>query len=238
MIDETLPVDFAQLLARLGLSSGASAEALERRERDEARARCAAWREAQAAVLPPWGEFARWDHATWASSLDARLRARIGAWEAFRAVDGGVVAPGGAVFVVGPSGAGKSTGVFAALSAQVRSLRREVDDARTFRSGPSVAWATEAALVREQGERQSTLYRRCAAAGVLVLDEVGAGGGHVAQVGQSPVIFSLLAERYDRGAVTSITSGMPLRALAAKYGTGCARRMADRALVIDLFTGV
>lgn len=229
--------DFAGLVASLRLDQNEAGQAIKEREQAESAARMREWRQEVIAAVPNW-PWARWENKAWSSNLHSTIRRELEAWEPFHLQDGRITT-GESMVLCGPSGCGKSTGIYAALSAAVKKVRHAVEtQGQPFRGWGQVAWITEAQLVLEASQRKTDLFRRASSATVLVLDELGLANGHVAPVGQSPVVMALLAERYDRGAATIATSGVPQRVLAEKYGTGAVRRLTHRAKVVDVFTSV
>ncbi len=226
--------DFAALVASLALDQNEAGHAIKEREHAENAARMREWRQEVIAAVPNW-PWARWDNDSWLSNVHATIRRELETWAPFRLVDGRITT-GESVVLCGPSGCGKSTGVYAALSAAVKKVRHAVEtQGQPFRGWGQVVWATESQLVCEASQRKTDLFRRASSATVLVLDELGLANGHVAPVGQSPIVMALLSERYDRGAATIATSGVPQRVLAEKYGTGAVRRLTHRAKVVDVF---
>ena len=228
--------DFAGLVASLKLDQGETGQAIREREQAEDVARMREWRQEVIATVPNW-PWAQWGNKPWADNVHFLIQSELKKWAPMRLADGRIT-PGDGMVLCGPSGCGKSTGIYAALSAAIKEIRTSVEQGGPFRGWGQVMWVTEAQLVLEASQRRSDLFRKSSSAGVLVLDELGLANGHVAPVGQSPVVMALLAERYDRGAATIATSGVPQRVLAEKYGTGAVRRLTHRAKVIDLFTQV
>jgi hypothetical protein len=225
--------DFAGFIRGLQLDTG-QPERADERERDARGAQLAEWRRVTAGGLPDWA-WANWANEAWTRRLSPRVREALGSWKPFEFVGGGWRI-GEARLVIGPSGCGKSSGVFASLSAASRAARlAAVASGKAFGSPPSLVWVSEESLVHEQAERKSELFRKAETAGLLVIDELGIGGGHVSQVGQSPVVAAILGRRYDAGRNTIATSGVSQRVLADRYGAGVIRRLGHGSVIADLF---
>lgn len=225
--------DFAGFIRGLQLDSGQPDRADER-ERDANAAKLAEWRKATAGGLPAW-EWANWANDAWTSRLWPRTRAALEPWKPFTFADGAFVV-GGARLVIGPSGCGKSSSVFAALSAASKAARlAAMASGVAFGTPPTLVWASEESLVREQSARKDGLFFAAESADILVIDELGTAGGHVSQVGQSPVVAAILGRRYDAGRNTIATSGLSRVEIAERYGAGTLRRLMHGAEIVDLF---
>jgi len=228
--------DFEGFIRGLNLDTG-QPERADQRERDANEARLAEWRRVTAGGLPDWA-WASWMNEAWTRRLSTRARATLEAWKPFEFA-GGSWRVGESRLVLGPSGCGKSSGVFASLSAASKASRlAAVASKQAFGTPPSLVWVSEESLVHEQAERKNELFRKAEGANILVIDELGTAGGHVSQVGQSPVIAAILCRRYDAGLTTIATSGVSRRELGERYGSGVFRRLVHGSVVVDLFTGV
>lgn len=225
--------DFEGFIRGLQLDTGNPRQA-EERERDANEARLAEWRRVTAGGLPGWA-WANWANEAWTRRLSPRTRAALEPWKPFEFVGSGWRI-GEARLVIGPSGCGKSSGVFAALSAASKAARLAASaSGKAFGEPPSLVWASEESLVRGQSARKDGLFFAAESANILVLDELGIGGGHVSQVGQSPVVAAILGRRYDAGLTTIATSGVSQRVLAERYGAGVIRRLGHGSVIVDLF---
>jgi hypothetical protein len=223
-------VDFAAMLARLQALQP-NEEALRKAAHEESLARLQEWRTSVAHAVPAWPFASR--GTPWWAKLDTRLRNVVDTWRPV-VFDKERPKAGVSMVVFGVSGAGKSTSVWSALRESVRHIRLEVEGGSDFRGWCNVVWVSELQLVAEQAQRKADLFRKACAADVLILDELGHGNGHVAPIGQAPVIMALLSDRYDQGKTTSATVGLSPKALMEKYGTGVVRRLQERGTVLDL----
>ena len=228
--------DFEGFIRGLKLDTG-QPERADERERDANEAKLAEWRRVTAGGLPDW-VWANWSNEAWTRRLWPRTRAALEAWKPVEFAGGAFVVGEGRL-VLGPSGCGKSSGVFASLSAASKAARlAAVASGKSFGTPPSLVWVSEESLVHEQAERRNELFRKAEGASILVIDELGTAGGHVSQVGQSPVVAAILCRRYDAGLTTIATSGVSRRELGERYGSGVFRRLVHGSVVVDLFTGV
>ena len=228
--------DFEGFIRGLKLDTG-QPERADERERDAHAFKLAEWRRATAGGLPDWA-WANWTNEAWTRRLSPRARVALEAWKPFEFAGGAFVVGEGRL-VLGPSGCGKSSGVFASLSAASKAARlAAVASGKAFGKLPTLVWVSEESLVRDQAERKDRLFSSAEIADILVIDELGTAGGHVSQVGQSPVIAAILGRRYDAGLTTIATSGVSQDELGERYGSGVFRRLVHGSVVVDLFTGV
>ena len=125
------------------------------------------------------------------------------------------------IVLVGPSGAGKTT-------LGVVLMRESAERRKTIGRFATTFELAEARRQNRLGQGEASAIRRAAAAGVLLLDELGAEQGHDAAVEE------VIRIRHDTGLPTIFTCGFERPAIAAKYGAGIERRIYEDAVVLRL----
>jgi len=139
----------------------------------------------------------------------------------------------GSVLVVGPTGVGKTLTAMAVARGLLAAAYRTGDvDALIVRA----AWATGPELARALRETRlgsaSEALAEARRTPVLFLDELGQENAPAGW------LLELLDDRYRRSTPTFTASGLTLRELEARYGSGAVRRLKEPVGdTLDLFTG-
>jgi DNA replication protein DnaC len=130
----------------------------------------------------------------------------------------------GGRLIVGPTGIGKSCSAVATL--------RRLVAAHVAANGftlPRVGWvkATELANARlghALGKGEAETIRTAGKVAFLVLDDLG---WESKRASGDDAVVEVLAERYDAGLFTLVTSGQPVHELIDRYGESVVRRVVE-----------
>lgn len=133
----------------------------------------------------------------------------------------------GAKWIVlrGSAGTGKTSLAVAMLQAWTRA--NTVGDA-AFIAAPKLAMAR---IQHHAGDGEPALVERAMRARLLVLDDLGSERDQ-----RTSAVPDVVFERHAEGRATWITTGLTDEQLEARYGEGIARRVLERAVVIDVGT--
>jgi hypothetical protein len=147
----------------------------------------------------------------------------------------------GGMLVLGPTGAGKTA--LAAYIARRLVLAPPTDAARQMLDGEDarqrVAWTTARAIGRARrahplGQGDPPDVRAASDADVTVVDDLG-------WEGDPSDVLGVIADRYDTGRPTIVTSGLTEDALRERYGAAVIRRIGEaggrEGTIVDLFAG-
>lgn len=194
------------------------------RQAEEREARDREWRERRwASLVPP-----KYRDAHNPEALKARV-ARVSISgrqllpaDAVRAI----VRHEGPVVLTGIAGSGKT-------SLAVAALRQVFEDTYSDRGRELVGYATASSLgtARIQhpaGQGEAPLVDRAMGVDLLLLDDLG--NERQTQTNATP---DVILQRYEDDLRTWVTTGETSQQLAAKYGAGVARRVFERALVVQ-----
>ncbi len=122
----------------------------------------------------------------------------------------------------GSAGTGKTSLAVAMLRAWARVYT--VGDA-AFVAAPKLAMAR---IQHSAGDGEPALVELAMRARLLVLDDLGSERDH-----RTSAVPDVIFERHAEGRATWITTGLTDEQLEARYGEGIARRVLERAVVID-----
>ncbi len=124
------------------------------------------------------------------------------------------------VVLLGPPGAGKST-----LAAAI--LAGEAERGRT------IAWAPALRLAHARAESrlgaEADEVQRAMRADVTAIDDLGQEG-----LGPLSAVIDVVHARHDAERPLIVTTGLPRRDLASRYGGGVGRRLLEQSLVIEV----
>lgn len=154
----------------------------------------------------------------WSSFLAQELRQRVANPDLIARAHAGRDAP--RVVLVGPAGTGKSSLATAMFRARVEALP---DLSAVF----APAWRIGVARARSEGS-EPELVGRCERCDLLVIDDLGSER----PIPSNP-IPDLIFERHAEDRATWVTTWMSPRQVSERYGDGIARRIFERAFVID-----
>lgn len=169
------------------------------------------------ACIPP-----RYEQAVIGSS---ELGARVKSPQAIAATERAISAPG--VVWTGLSGSGKSTLACAALRARAAvEVTMDLPWSYMFVRAAELAVASKHTKL---GEGIAELVSRASTADLLILDELGSEPRSAHWTDVEDVVFA----RYERNLPTWYTTWTDAEDIAKRYGDGFARRVFERAIVIE-----
>lgn len=223
-------IDFAKVLETLKPTE-LDDERARLYDEEQNRAQIADWIRTVRNQLPPW-QFARFGNQEWAAKVHPRVLEAAKAWRMIHRdpSDERKFVGGEGIVLSGKSGCGKSSALVARIHEGLQRMHERGAAGTRIKRLPSVAWVTEADLVKAEWERVEAV-NRCIRADACIVDEVGFANGHHAPNGHSPVLMQVVFGRYDLGKPTSITTGLSIGELGDRYGSGLSRRLIERAKV-------
>ncbi len=185
--------------------------------RDEA-SRIARWLESMVACIPSMCQAP-------AEELFARVKSQQ-AVAATRRAQGG-----SGIVWVGPSGSGKTTLACAAMRETAERVAKcsQKGDRRPTHMFLRAAELAVASKQQALGEGTPEIVKRASSADLLVLDELGSEMRSPHWRDVEDVVFA----RYERAMPTWVTTWTTADDIAERYGEGFARRVFERATIID-----
>ena len=141
---------------------------------------------------------------------------------------------GSGIVWTGPSGSGKTTLACVALRETAERVARcsTRGDRRPTHMFLRAAELAVASKQQALGEGTPELVKRATSAGLLVIDELGSEMRSPHWRDVEDVVFA----RYERGMPTWVTTWTTADDIADRYGEGFARRVFERAVIIDCGT--